>query len=106
MYQSGPRSAKLKTVLTMKRQPISLSVFQYLLLCSSTEKSPTSQSWKGVGMLMLEMTWIIFWKLLPSLLRNSSEVQSLTRATIRVCRLRRRKKAIRVILAVSPVYRE
>ena len=55
---------------------------------------------------MLEMTWIIFWKLLPSLLRNSSEVQSLTRATIRVCRLRRRKKAIKVIFAVSPVYRE
>ena len=57
-------------------------------------------------MLMFEITWITFWKLLPSLLRNSSEVQSLTRATIRVCRLRRMKKTIRVILAVSPVYRK
>ena len=57
-------------------------------------------------MLILDMMWIIFWKLLSSLLRNSSEVQSLTRATIRVCRLRRMKKTIRVILAVSPVYRK
>ena len=93
----------MNTVLTMKRQPISTSVFQCLLQCSSTEKSPASQSLKGLGMLMFEMTWIIFLKLFPSLRLNSREVLSLTRATIRVCRPRRRKKAIRVILALSPV---
>ena len=103
MYHSGTRRAMLNTVLTMKRQPISTSVFQRLLLCSSTEKLPASQSLKGLGMLMFEMTWIIFLKLVPSLRLNSREVLTLTRVTVRVCIPRRRKKTIRVILALRPV---
>ena len=73
------RSVKLKTALTRKRKIISLSVLLYLLLCSSTETSPWSQSLKGLGMLVLEMMWIVFWKMFPFSFLNSAEVQSLTR---------------------------
>ena len=76
VYQSGQRRIRLKTVLTRRRQPISISVFLYLLLCSSTDTSPWSQSRNIVGMFVQVITWMAFWnKLLPFL--NCSEVISL-----------------------------
>ena len=103
MYQSGPRSARLKTVLVRKRLSISHQVFSYLLRCSSTETFPWSQSLKGTGMLVHVMMWTVFWNKVPDPSLNSAEVISLTTTMARQCRRKMQMKATRVILALIPV---
>ncbi len=102
MYQSGPRSTRLNTELTRRRQPISFSVLLYLLWCSSTVTSSWSQSRNMVGMLEQVITWMTFWNRSPPS-RNSLEVRSLTPIIARECRRKTPVKATRVHFAVRAV---
>ena len=72
----GARCIRLNTVLTRRRQPISISVLTYRLLCSFNDRSPKSQSRYIVGTFVHVNTCTNLWNPLPAA-RNSSEVISL-----------------------------
>ena len=102
VYQSGPRSTRLNTVLTRRRHPISVSVLTYLLLCSSTDTSSWSQSRYTVGMFEQVITWMTFWNLSPPS-RNSFEVSILTIPIVSIWKRNMPTKATRVHFAVRAV---